>query len=415
VQRPQTPDKDPLVPLTSAMEHRPALPSPLPPFNEWTYADRHGPGLKNRFRAVLWRIVTPLLGLQRPFNSTIVDQVNRILAAQRASELHVAQYEARVHQHLMGTESLAQDWLRHWDALEAREMRTQQRVDEYVASVDDLRASAALAHQAALSLKRDVEELLARGTAPRTTPGTTPGPAPAEPGPDLDAFKYVGFEDAFRGSREDIRARLAEYAPRFDGLSNVIDLGCGRGEFLELLRARGITARGVDVNHAMVEACRANGLDATEGDALQFFESLDDASVGGIFSAQVVEHLKPGYLARLLETAAHKVRPGGLVILETINPASWVAFFESFIRDITHVWPLHPQTLQYLMRASGFREVAIEYRSPVPESGRLRPLPAPPFGVDPATEAFVATFNENVEKLNMRLFGYLDYAVVARR
>jgi SAM-dependent methyltransferase len=404
--RSPTPDKDPLVPLTSAMEHRPALPSPLPAFNERTYADRHGPGLKNRIRAVVWRLVTPLLGLQRPFNSTIVDQVNRVLAAQRAAELHAAQYEARVHQHLMGTESLAQDWLRHWDALEAREARTHQRIDEYVAAVDDLRASAALAHQAALSLKRDVEELLARGTTPRTTPGTTP---------DLDAFKYVGFEDAFRGSREEIRARLAEYVPRFDGLSNVIDLGCGRGEFLELMKARGIAARGVDANHAMVETCRANGLDVTEGDALQFFESLEDASVGGIFSAQVVEHLRPSYLARLLETAAHKVRPGGLVILETINPSSWVAFFESFIRDITHVWPLHPQTLQYLMRASGFREAAIEYRSPMPESARLRPLPAPPAGADPATEAFVATFNENVEKLNGRLFGYLDYAVVARR
>ena len=410
------PDKDPLLPLTAAMEHRPAAPSPLPPFNEWTYAERHGPGFKNRIRAVLWRIVTPLLGLQRPFNSTIVDQVNRILAAQRAAEVHVAQFEARIHQHLSGTESLARDWLRHWDALDAREARTQQRIDQYVAAVDDLRASAALAHQAALSLKRDVEELLARGStsglASAPASPLAPGTAPA---PDLNAFKYVGFEDAFRGSRENIRARLAEYAPRYDGLSNVIDIGCGRGEFLDLLRARGTPARGVDVNHAMVEICRANGLDVTEGDAVSWLAAMDDASVGGIFSAQVVEHLPPAYLTKLLETAAHKVRPGGLVILETINPSSWVAFFESFIRDITHVWPLHPETLQYLMRASGFRDVTLEYRSPVAEESRLRPLPSPPWGADPATETFVATFNENIEKLNARLFGCLDYAVVARR
>jgi SAM-dependent methyltransferase len=392
------------------MEHRPAVPAPLPPFNEWTYADRHGPGLKNRIRAVLWRLVTPLLGLQRPFNATIVDQVNRVLSAHRESQLHLAQFEARVSQHLQGTESLAQDWLRHWDALAAREMRTQQRIDHYVATVDDLRASAALAHQAALSLKRDVEELLARGTTPSTAPGTTPSAL----GPDLDAFKYVGFEDAFRGSREDIRARLTEYAPRFDGLSNVIDIGCGRGEFLELLRARGIAARGVDTNHAMVEACRASGLDVTEGDALQLFSTLEDASVGGIFSSQVVEHLQPGYLLKLLETAAHKVRPGGLAVIETINPASWVAFFDSFIRDITHVWPLHPETLQYLMRASGFREVTLEYKSPVPAASRLRPLPHG-LGMDPAAESFVSTFNENVAMLNARLFGHLDYAVVARR
>ncbi len=404
------PEKDPLIPLTSAMEHRPAVPAPLPPFNEWTYADRHGPGLKNRIRAVLWRLVTPLLGLQRPFNSTMVDQVNRILAAHRESQVHIAQFEARVYQHLQGTESLARDWLRHWDSLEAREARTRQRIDQYVATVDDLRATSALAHQAALALKRDVEELLARGTTPATAPGT----APAAPRPDLDAFKYVGFENAFRGSREDIRARLAEYAPRFEGLSDVIDIGCGRGEFLELLKARGIAARGVDTNHAMAEACRVNGLDVTEGDAIEFLARSADASVGGIFSSQVVEHLPPAYLLKLLETAAHKVRPGGLVILETINPSSWVAFFESFIRDITHVWPLHPETLQYLMRASGFREVTLEFKSPVPPSGRLRPLPMA-LGLDPATESFISTFNENVEKLNSRLFGYLDYAVVARR
>jgi O-antigen chain-terminating methyltransferase len=400
--------------MTSAMEHRPAMPAPLPPFNEWTYADRHGPGLKNRIRAVLWRLVTPLLGLQRPFNSTMVDQLNRVLAAHRESQLHVAQFEAGMLQHLQGTESLAQDWLRHWDALEAREARTRQRIETYVATVEDLRATASLAHQAALSLKRDVEELLARGTTPGPTPGTVPGTTPAAPGPDLDAFKYLGFEDAFRGSREDIGARMAEYAPRFDGLSHVIDIGCGRGEFLELLKSRGISARGVDTNHAMVEACRASGLDATEGDALQFFATLEDSSVGGIFSSQVVEHLPPGYLLKLLETAAHKVRPGGLVIIETINPASWVAFFDSFLRDITHVWPLHPETLQYLMRASGFREVTLEYKSPVPPAGRLRPLSAA-LGLDPATESFVSTFNENVEKLNTRLFGYLDYAAVARR
>jgi O-antigen chain-terminating methyltransferase len=266
----------------------------------------------------------------------------------------------------------------------------------------------ALAHQAALALKRDVAELLTR------EPGQTAGP-PSAPPPDLDAFKYVGFEDAFRGSREQIRSRMAEYAPRFDGHAPVIDLGCGRGEFLELLRARGTAARGVDSNHAMVEACRANGLEVAGTDALHLLSTLEDASIGGLFSSQVVEHLQPAYLVRLLETAAQKVRPGAVVIIETINPACWVAFFESFVRDITHVWPLHPETLQYLMRASGFRDVAIEYRSPVPESGRLRPLPEPPPGAGAAEEALVATFNENVSKLNARLFSYQDYAVVARR
>ena len=396
-------DKDPLRPLTEALKHRPSIPGPLPPFNERAYADRHGPGLKNRLRAVIWRIVTPLLGLQRPFNSMLVDQVNSVLASHRDAQLHLAQFEARIVDHLQGTEALAQDWMKRWDSLAAREARMQARLD----ATDDLRAMAALAQQTSLALKRDVERLLAQGVPGGTTP---PGPPP-----DLDAFKYVGFEDAFRGSRDDIRARLAEYAPKFDGLSDVVDLGCGRGEFLEILKSRGVRARGIDLNEEMVEVCRARGLDATAGDALRLFAALDDSSVGGVFSAQVVEHLQPPYLARLLETIAHKVRPGGLVVLETINPACWVAFFESFVRDVTHVWPLHPDTLQYLMRASGFRDVTIEYRSPVPDAAKLQPLPDPPATSSPQTVDLVETFNENVAKLNGRLFGYQDYAVVARR
>jgi len=399
-------EKDPLLPLTRNLQHRPPVPAPLPPYLERTYADRHGPGLKNRIRAVIWRLVTPLLGLQRPFNATLVDQLNRVLASHREAQAHLAQFQALVVEHLRGTEGLAEDWLKRWDSLAAREARLQASLT----SIEDLRATAALAQQTALALKRDVERLLAA----RGATGQPSAAAPERP-PDLDAFKYVGFEDAFRGSRDDIRARVAEYAPQFDGLSEVLDIGCGRGEFLELLRARGVSARGLDVNHAMVEACRARGLDVTEGDALAYLTGLKDGSLGGIFAAQVAEHLAPPYLLKLLETAAHKVRPGGLMILETINPASWVAFFESFVRDVTHVWPLHPDTLQYLVRVSGFYDVAIEYRSPVPDWMKLRPLPIPPPHAEPATVDLVDAFNDNVAKLNARLFGHQDYAVLARR
>ncbi len=90
-----------------------------------------------------------------------------------------------------------------------------------------------------------------------------------------------------------------------------------------------------------------------------------------------MEHLQPGYLLRFLELAFHKLRPGGTLVLETLNPACWVAFFESYIRDITHVWPLHPETLQYLVIASGFTRAAIEYRSPVPPQDRLQPIRSP--------------------------------------
>ena len=99
---------------------------------------------------------------------------------------------------------------------------------------------------------------------------------------------------------------------------------------------------------------------------------MADGSLGGVFAAQVVEHLEPSYLLRFLELAFHKLKPGGRIVLETLNPACWVAFFESYIRDITHRWPLHPETLKYLVMASGFASAAIEWRSPVPQQDRLQ-------------------------------------------
>ena len=170
----------------------------------------------------------------------------------------------------------------------------------------------------------------------------------------------MGFEDQFRGPREAITDRLQSYLPVFAGASDVLDIGCGRGEFLELLAGAGVRARGIDLNHEMAELCRARGLDVTEADAVGYLSTLEDASLGGIFAAQVVEHLEPEYLLRFLELAFHKIRPGGRIVLETLNPACWVAFFESFIRDITHVWPLHPETLKYLVLASGFSRADLD-------------------------------------------------------
>ena len=101
-------------------------------------------------------------------------------------------------------------------------------------------------------------------------------------------------------------------------------------------------------------------------------QGLPDESLGGLIAVQVVEHLEPAYLTQMLGLAFDKVRPGGTIVLETINPACWVAFFESFIRDLTHVKPIHPETLQYLLQASGFSNVEIVYRAPIAPEGSCR-------------------------------------------
>ena len=229
-------------------------------------------------------------------------------------------------------------------------------------------------------------------------------------GAETMSHKYVGFEDAFRGSPDAIRARLADYVPLFAGTSDVLDIGCGRGEFLGLLREQGVSGRGIDLNDAMVEVCRGKGLDASRADALSYLGGLPDGSLGGLFAAQVVEHLEPAYLTRLLEAAFDKLRPGAPIVLETINPACWFAFFESYIRDITHVRPLHPDTLKFLLVASGFNQIDIRYRVPYPEHEKLQAIGT---GAIPADA--VETLNANVKKLNQLLFTYLDYAAVGKR
>jgi O-antigen chain-terminating methyltransferase len=151
-------------------------------------------------------------------------------------------------------------------------------------------------------------------------------------------------------------------------------------------------------------------LDATKADALSYLRELPDGSLGGLFAAQVVEHLEPAYLTHLLDAAFEKLRPGAPIALETINAACWFAFFESYIRDITHVRPLHPDTLKFLLIASGFNQIEIRYRAPYPEHEKLQPVP----GNAPIGDA-IKTINANVTKLNQLLFTYLDYAAIARR
>ncbi len=404
--------------------------------------------LRGRLRGIVWRLVGPALEQQREFNASVVDHLNRNVAAHRDAQAalaavlasatrHVAEVNAFQHAMVLYLQSItlyvdtkdraaaatmnaalsaiSEDWLKRWESLGARERRFQARVE----AMDDLRATATLAQQTSVALKREVERLYAavsRGAAAPAddTPPRRDDVAAASAAAHiaaLDSVKYVGFEDAFRGSADVIRERLAAYVPLFRGHTDVLDIGCGRGEFLDLLRDAGIPARGLDVNHEMVETSRARGHQVEEGDAVGYLQSLPDGSLGGLFAAQVVEHLEPDYLGRLLETARLKLRPGSVMILETINASCWLAFFESYIRDLTHVRPLHPETLQYLVRASGFHDVRIEFTSPVAESTRLQRAAA---AGDAAVGDLLETFNENMTKLNDRLFTFQDYAIVAR-
>ena len=221
---------------------------------------------------------------------------------------------------------------------------------------------------------------------------------------------YTAFENRFRGSREEVRRRQADYVELLTGHAPVVDLGCGRGELLELLRAAGIEARGVEGNTSAAQECQAKGLDVTHGDLVAYLEQQPAGSLGAVFAAQVAEHLPPPALQALLAAAHKALAKDGLLVLETPNVASAFGFFDVYIRDLTHERPLHPETLRFLAAAAGFSEARIEMRSPVPDDVKLHLVPTG--GLPPPV---VKALNENVARLNALLFAPLDYTLVARR
>jgi predicted SAM-dependent methyltransferase len=165
---------------------------------------------------------------------------------------------------------------------------------------------------------------------------------------------YLYFEDYFRGSEEEIRERQRAYLPLLQGRDRILDVGCGRGEFLELMREAGIRAEGVDLDPGMVEHCREKGLENVHvGDAAGYLESLEDQSLGAVFAAQLIEHLPYAELLRFLRAARHKLQPGGLLVVETVNPHAPQAL-KNFWIDPTHRHPLFPETVIALSGLTGF-------------------------------------------------------------
>jgi SAM-dependent methyltransferase len=411
-------------------------------------------GLRSRLAHFVWRLCAPAFERQQAFNSRLVDHLNRHAEVERDAaralervntllqeytsalatfQSHLVVYFQQITwfvetkdrldaASLMAVydtviNGLTMEITQRTEHANAWEARANGRIAAIGAADDELRGSLAAVQTATAVLKRELERSLQSRSVGPARPDQSAGPN-RPVGPEitasLDSYKYVGFEDRFRGSQADIRARLTDYVPLFKGRSDVLDVGCGRGELLDLFSESGIGARGLDVNHEMVEACLARGLDAVEGDLVAYLDSLPDGSLGGLIAIQVVEHLEPSYLMRTLDIAFHKLRPGSPIVLETINPACWFAFFSSYIRDLTHVRPIHPDTLEYLLTASGFSRARIDYRAPYPDADKLQPL-APARGDTPVVADFVATFNSNVQRLNGLLFTYLDYAAIGER
>ncbi len=372
-------------------------------------------GLPGRALRIVQRWLMPWLDRQHAFNVRTTAAVEAIAARERERAAALDRFQSALVGFLQGITAFVETKDRQLAANATARSEAQQAA---LGGLPDLQAQVAVLQRATHMLTRRAEESAAH--KPGTVAVASAGAAAAHAEP-IDDYKYVAFEDQFRGSVEDVRSKLADYVPIFHGASNVLDIGCGRGEFLALLEGAGVSAQGVDVNADMAAAARERGLTAVANDALAHLSSLADESLGGLFAAQVVEHLEPSYLIRLLEVAFHKLRPGAPIVLETINAACWVAFFSSYLRDLTHVRPIHPETLEFLTRASGFERVSIRYSAPVAEHTRMKSVDVPQDILDSSEASARAiveaarAININSAILNKLAFSYHDYAVIGYR
>jgi 2-polyprenyl-3-methyl-5-hydroxy-6-metoxy-1,4-benzoquinol methylase len=232
----------------------------------------------------------------------------------------------------------------------------------------------------------------------------------AAAGEDLGPERYLALEEEFRGEEADIGERQRKYAGivrdiyadssgALQGLPTV-DIGCGRGEFLQALDQAGIEGIGFDLNPAMIERCEAKGLRALAGDALARLDDFADGSLGGITALQVIEHLRLKDLASFFALAKRKLHPKGVLLVETINPDSVYAM-RWFYMDWTHNRPLQAPLVEFLLRDAGFSQTEVLPVSPVEGWRQL-------------AETDDEKANENFHKLNNFLFACQDYAIVAR-
>jgi ubiquinone/menaquinone biosynthesis C-methylase UbiE len=189
----------------------------------------------------------------------------------------------------------------------------------------------------------------------------------------LDAF-YFSFENRFRGPREEIKRRMQFYLPLVEGCCAgkptrpIVDLGCGRGEWLELLEQKKLTATGVDLNEAMIDQCNERRLKVVKADAVEFLRQLPDDSQGAITGFHIIEHLSMDTMVDLIAEAFRVLQPGGLAIFESPNCKNLTVGASYFYIDPTHRNPVFPETAQFMLETTGFERVILEYLSPVETS-----------------------------------------------
>ena len=348
------------------------------------------------------RYIDPSLWKQREFNSCIVRILNRISERLGRVDDRIAQSQSSISDQV--NDRIAQSQSSISDQVNNRIAQSQSKVysdiGEQVRSV-------------ILAMNKDIEnrawlagileEKIAKSKEKRSDEMLSS---------QVTGLNYFIFEDRFRGSRNDTKAKQLKFVKYFEGCKNVLDIGCGRGEFLELLKDNGISGHGIDIDEDMVRYCRSRDLNVEKLDAVSYLNQLEDKSLDGIFIDQVVEHLDPDYLIKMIDLCYKKMLFGAYIIMETVNPLSLLSL-ANFYMDMSHKRPVHPETLKFLMSAAGFRETVAQFYEPAVEDGRLRYIDADELAEKERSLADI--INRNTDMLNNMIFGPRDYAAIGKK
>ena len=235
-------------------------------------------------------------------------------------------------------------------------------------------------------------------------PSAAPGVAPAAivvplqavaPPASSPALDYTRFAFRFRGPEEHVRQSEEFYKPYFAGCRNVLDIGCGRGEFLELMREMEVPAQGIDLGEESVAQCTDKGLRAEVADLFEYLGPDRSGEFDGIFASQIVEHLDPARLPEMIRLCAASLRRGGILAIETPNPACLAIFATYFYLDPTHTRPVPHMLLEFYMEEAGLGSIEVHELSPAGDS--------------------MPEISELPESFRKRFFGGLDYAIIGRK
>jgi 2-polyprenyl-3-methyl-5-hydroxy-6-metoxy-1,4-benzoquinol methylase len=341
---------------------------------------------KKAIRKCLRWYINPIVDKQRTFNSAAVRLINGLKNNQDEDKIKISEMEAKIAR--LEQDLQKGDSARRMQAVEnnVRDLNIliqKQKDISFITSERVRRIEGAL--------KKEGKIGVSSNSAPKID----------YEGADMD---YFLFEQMYRGSREEIKKRQRVYLKYLEDKKNILDIGCGRGELIELIMDEGnIGVKGIDLDDDMIIYCSEKGLPVEKADAISYLEKLKPGEIDGIYMGQVVEHLSPADMVRVVRLANEKLAKGGVFIAETLNPMCLYIFAHAFYMDTSHVKPVHPFTLEFIMQTNGFRNVETIYLSPVQE--KLSKLKG-------SNIENLEEFNKGIDRLNELLFSNQDYAII---